>query len=138
MTDQYQLQCVGRVHSPLLDRVSAPKQGFEGSPLVTIVFDQAYADALADLGVGDEVIVLTWLDRASRDVLKVHPRDDPKVRLTGVFSTRSPDRPNPIGLHRVKVVKILDSLRIQVQDLEALDMTPVIDVKPILKRSREE
>ena len=137
MIHQYQLQSVGRVHSTLLERASAPKQGSEGSPLATIVFESAYADAVVDLRVEDEIIVLTWLDRARRDVLKVHPRDDSGIPLTGVFSTRSPDRPNPIGLHRVKVVKILDPLTIQVQDLEALHMTPVIDVKPVLKRSSE-
>ena len=132
---QYHLQCIGHVHSPLLARSSAPKQGFEGSPLATIVFEPEYFDALAELSVGDEIIVLTWLDRARRDVLKVHPRDDTRIPLTGVFSTRSPDRPNPIGLHLVKVEAILGPLQIRVRDLEALHMTPVIDVKPVLKRA---
>ena len=134
---KYQVDCIGHVHSPLLDRASAPKQGFEGAPLAAIVFESAYSEALADIGVGDEIIVITWLDRAKRDVLRVHPRDDESLPLKGVFSTRSPDRPNPIGLHRVKVESILDPLRIEVRDLEALHMTPVIDVKAVLKKSVE-
>jgi tRNA-Thr(GGU) m(6)t(6)A37 methyltransferase TsaA len=95
------------------------------------VFDPAVRDALRDLRLGEEVIVLTWLDRAARDVLLVHPRDDQNRPETGVFSTRSPDRPNPIGLHRVEIVAI-DDLRIRVRNLEALDRTPIVDVKPLL------
>jgi tRNA-Thr(GGU) m(6)t(6)A37 methyltransferase TsaA len=87
---------------------------------------------LSDLKKGDEVIVLTWLDRADRDVLRVHPRDDPSRDLMGVFSTRSADRPNPIGLHRVQIVSIVDGLRFLVRNLEALDKTPILDVKPVL------
>jgi len=135
--NNYQVECIGHVHSPLRERAAAPKQGFEGSPPATIVFAAAYSEALADLKVGDEIIILTWLDRAKRDVLRVHPRGDTGIPVTGVFSTRSPDRPNPIGLHRVKIEAILDPLQIQVCDLEALDRTPVIDVKPVLKRSAD-
>jgi tRNA-Thr(GGU) m(6)t(6)A37 methyltransferase TsaA len=108
-------------------------QGDEGSPEATIVFDDALRDAWRDLSVGSDVLVLTWLDRASRDVLRVHPRSDPSVPMQGVFSTRSPDRPNPIGLHRVRIVGI-DGARFRVADLEALDGTPVVDVKPVLDR----
>jgi tRNA-Thr(GGU) m(6)t(6)A37 methyltransferase TsaA len=129
--DQFEVRAVGRVESPLTDLASAPKQGDEGAPEASIVFDAAVADALADLRVGADVIVLTWLDRARRDVLAVHPRDDTTRPLTGVFSTRSPDRPNPIGLHRVAVVAI-EGLTLRVRNLEALDGTPVLDVKPVL------
>jgi len=114
----------------------APKQGDEGAPDAWLVFDEAMADGLRDVEVGSELLVLTWLDRARRDVLAVHPRDDRSRPLTGVFSTRSPDRPNPLGLHRVGVLEI-DGLRFRVQDLEALDGTPILDVKPPLGRVEE-
>jgi tRNA-Thr(GGU) m(6)t(6)A37 methyltransferase TsaA len=109
----------------------APKQGDEGSPEAWLVFDQGVSEGLRDVQVGAEVILLTWLDRARRDVLVVHPRGDLARQEVGVFSTRSPDRPNPIGLHRVLVVAI-DGTRMRVQNLEALDGTPVLDVKPVL------
>ena len=124
---------VGHVESPLMDRASAPKQGREGSPLAWLAFDKSMREALRDLRVGKDVIVLTWLDRANRDVLRVHPRGDRTRPELGVFSTRSPDRPNPIGLHRVKIISIEDVLRIQVKDLEALHMTPILDLKPVLE-----
>jgi tRNA-Thr(GGU) m(6)t(6)A37 methyltransferase TsaA len=123
------LRPIGFVESPLTDRESAPKQGREGSPEAWLVFDPAVKEGLQDLRVGERVIVITWLDRAHREVLKVHPRDDLSIREHGVFSTRSSDRPNPIGLHLVEIVSIED-LRIQVRDLEALDGTPILDVKP--------
>ena len=110
---------------------TAPKQGDEGAPPARIVFRPEFRDAAADLRPGDEVLVLTWLHLGSRDVLKVHPRSDPARPLAGVFSTRSPDRPNPIGLHAVTVTSIEDD-GIGVRDLEAIDGTPVIDVKPVL------
>ena len=137
MTDQrYELHPIGWVESPLVDRAAAPKQGNEGSPDAWLVFDARFREALRDLQVGDEVIVLTWLDRARRDVLEVHPRGDPANPLQGVFNTRSPDRPNPIGLHRVRILTI-QGTRIQVRDLEALDRTPIVDVKPVLDRNLE-
>ncbi|GAA4609219.1 tRNA-Thr(GGU) m(6)t(6)A37 methyltransferase TsaA [Actinoplanes octamycinicus] len=123
---------VGWVESPLTDAAAAPKQGDEGAPPAWLVFDGAYADALGDLEAGVELLVLTWLDRADRSVLRVRPRGDASRPLTGVFSTRSPDRPNPIGLHRVRVLAV-DGLRVRVADLEALDGTPVLDVKPVLE-----
>lgn len=127
------LHPVGRVASPITDRASAPKQGREGSPLAWLVFDAAVRDALADVRAGDEIIVLTWFDRARREVLQVHPRGDPANPVTGVFSTRSPDRPNPIGLHLVKVRAVEDGgRRLQVEDMEALDGTPILDVKPVI------
>ena len=132
----YEIRPIGRVESPLVDRESAPKQGFEGSPEAWLVFDDAVREGIRDLAAGADVIVLTWLDRASRDVLAVHPRSDPRNPEQGVFNTRSPDRPNPIGLHRVRIVSV-DGLRIRVRDLEALDGTPIVDVKPVLDRSAD-
>jgi tRNA-Thr(GGU) m(6)t(6)A37 methyltransferase TsaA len=129
--DRYELEPIGWVESPLVDRESAPKQGDEGSPESWLVFDDVVREGLRDLEPGSEVIVLTWLDRARRDVLSVHPRGDPANPVQGVFSTRSPDRPNPIGLHRVRIAAI-DGPRIRVQNLEAIDRTPIVDVKPVL------
>jgi tRNA-Thr(GGU) m(6)t(6)A37 methyltransferase TsaA len=128
----FELRAVGRVESPLVDLEDAPPQGDEGAPDADLVFDDAVAIALSDLTVGDELLLLTWLDQARRDVLAVHPRDDQSKPLTGVFSTRSPDRPNPIGLHHVTVLAI-DGCRVRVNNLEALDGTPVIDLKPVLE-----
>ena len=132
LTDRrYELQPIGWVESPLVDRESGPKQGDEGSPDAWLVFADHVSEGLRDLERGSEVIVLTWLDRASRDVLSVHPRGDPARPIQGVFSTRSPDRPNPIGLHRVGIVSI-EGNRILVRNLEALNGTPILDVKPVL------
>jgi tRNA-Thr(GGU) m(6)t(6)A37 methyltransferase TsaA len=127
----FELTPAGRVESPLTDPAAAPKQGDEGAPEAWIVFEPAVDEALDGLREGDDVVVLTWLDRAGRDVLSVHPRDDPSRPRRGVFSTRSQHRPNPIGLHRVRVVAI-DGLRVRVRNLEAVDGTPVVDVKPVL------
>ncbi len=126
-----ELTPIGVVESPLTDPGTAPKQGDEGAPEAVVVFEPSVAGALAGLAAGDELVLLTWFDRADRTVLEVHPRSDPSRPLTGVFATRSPDRPNPIGMHRVTVAAI-DGLRFTVSDLEALDGTPVIDVKPVL------
>ncbi len=122
---------VARVESALTDRGQAPRQGDEGAPDAWLVFEPAMASGIADLAAGAELIVLTWLDRADRSVLVTRPRDDPARPPAGVFSTRSPDRPNPIGLHRV-TVRETAGLRIRVGPLEALDGTPVLDVKPVL------
>lgn len=124
---------IGAVESPLTDAATAPKQGHEGAPDAWLVFEPEVLDGLQGIGAGDRVIVLTWLDRARRDVLRVHPRDDPANPLQGVFNTRSADRPNPIGLHEVEIVSI-DGPRMLVRDLEALDGTPIVDVKPVLSR----
>jgi tRNA-Thr(GGU) m(6)t(6)A37 methyltransferase TsaA len=113
MTTPYQIRPVGYVESPLTDRETTPKQGVEGAPEAWLVFDPDVADAIRDLAVDDDVLVLTWLHRAQRDVLAVHPRDDPRNPETGVFSTRSQDRPNPIGLHRTRIAAI-DGLRVLV------------------------
>jgi tRNA-Thr(GGU) m(6)t(6)A37 methyltransferase TsaA len=137
MTEQhYEVVPVGWVESPLTERAQAPRQGDEGAPPAWLAFQAEVAEAIRDLRPGAEIIVLTWLDRADRGVLVTRPRDDPNNPLTGVFSTRSPDRPNPIGLHRVRVMAV-DGLRIEVDGLEALDKTPVIDVKPVLDAATE-
>jgi tRNA-Thr(GGU) m(6)t(6)A37 methyltransferase TsaA len=127
---------IGRVESELVDRGQAPKQGDEGAPDAWLVFEEAVQLGLRDLEVGVDVLVITWLDRARRDVLAVRPRGDLARPETGVFSTRSPDRPNPLGLHRVTILAI-DGLRIQVRNLEALDGTPIVDVKPVLDAGTE-
>jgi len=132
----YVLQPIGWVESPLVDRAVAPKQGHEGSPEAWLAFDTQFSEALRDLKAGDDVILLTWLNRARRDVLVVHPRGDPANALQGVFNTRSPDRPNPIGLHRVHILEI-DGTRLRVRDLEALNGTPILDLKPVLDRRLE-
>jgi tRNA-Thr(GGU) m(6)t(6)A37 methyltransferase TsaA len=129
----YRLHPIGVVESPLTDRASAPLQGHEGAPDATLVINEAVGEGLADLQPGTDLIVLTWLHEADRDVLSTRPRNDPRNPVQGVFSTRSPDRPNPIGVHRVEVVAI-EGNRIRVRDLEAIDGTPVIDIKPVLDR----
>ena len=131
------LRRIATVESPLTDAASAPKQGDEGAPDAWLVFEPEVLEALAGIEPGDEVLVLTWLDRADREVLRVHPRGDESRPPQGVFSTRSPHRPNPIGLHRVKVVSI-DGSRVLVRNLEALDGTPVVDVKPVLREEVSE
>ena len=132
-TDQQpiELRPIGRVASPLTDPAAAPKQGDEGAPEAWLEFDPEFAAGLSGLDEGEEVLVLTWLDRARRDVLSVHPRGDLSRPEQGVFATRSPHRPNPIGLHRVRIAEI-DGARLRVRDLEALDGTPVLDLKPVL------
>ena len=131
----YQVNPIGHVESPLTDRTTAPKQGREGAPDAWLVFDPDVVAGIRDLAAGTDVLVLTWLHQADRDVLAVHPRDDPRNPLTGVFSTRSSDRPNPIGLHRVHIAEI-DGPRVLVRNLEAVDGTPIIDVKPVLDGER--
>jgi len=133
---RYQLHPVGWVESPLTGRDLAPKQGDEGAPPARVVFRPEVREAAADLDVGQEVLVLTWLHQGRRDVLAVHPRGDPDRPRQGVFSTRSPDRPNPIGLHAVTIVGVDDDA-ITVTDLEAIHGTPVLDVKPVLGPTHE-
>jgi tRNA-Thr(GGU) m(6)t(6)A37 methyltransferase TsaA len=125
------LRPIGVIRSKIKERSKAPKQGSEGAPDAWLELHRFATPALDGLAVGDELIVLTWLHRAHRDILKVHPRSDPSRRLTGVFATRSPDRPNPIGLHRVTVRKI-NKKRLRIGPIEAIDGTPVIDMKPVL------
>jgi len=133
MTDgHFELRSVAAIESPLTDIANAPKQAHEGAPEAWLRFDPAVLEALDGLKPGDEVVVLTWLDRADREVLRVHPRGDPANPIQGVFNTRSPARPNPIGLHEVRILDI-DGARMRVNALEAVDGTPVIDVKPVLR-----
>jgi tRNA-Thr(GGU) m(6)t(6)A37 methyltransferase TsaA len=132
----YEIRPIGWVECPLVDRDLAPKQGDEGAPDAWLVFDPTMRAAIRNLEVGIEMIVLTWLDRARRDVLVVHPRGDPNNPMRGVFSTRSPDRPNPIGLHNVQILAINDT-RVRVRNLEALDKTPIVDIKPLLEPIKE-
>ncbi|MFC5234963.1 tRNA (N6-threonylcarbamoyladenosine(37)-N6)-methyltransferase TrmO [Pseudonocardia zijingensis] len=131
----YELRPAGWVRSPLTDRSAAPKQGDEGAPPARIEVDREFAEAMAGLEVGATVIVLTWLHEADRGVLSVYPRDDVTRPLTGVFATRSPDRPNPVGLHVVTIAGI-EGTTLDVRDLEAIDGTPVIDIKPVLGPER--
>ncbi|HEX5199006.1 tRNA (N6-threonylcarbamoyladenosine(37)-N6)-methyltransferase TrmO [Paractinoplanes rhizophilus] len=134
MTD-FALRPVGRVESTLVALDEAPRQPDEGAPDAWLVFDDAVAPALDGLAPGSDVLVLTWLDRADRQTLAVHPRDDLARPLTGVFATRSADRPNPIGLHQVRVLAV-DGARVHVRELEAVDGTPVLDLKPVLTPRR--
>ena len=127
----WELRPIGRVESTLRTLDAAPRQADEGAPSAWLVFTEEVREGLASLRPGDQLIVLTWLDRAHRDVLVVHPRGDTSRPREGVFNTRSPHRPNPIGLHRVEVVAV-EGLRVQVDHLEALDGTPLVDVKPVL------
>ncbi len=126
-----ELRAIGSVSSPLADPGAAPKQGDEGAPEATLEISAEFTRGLEGVSAGDEVLVLTWLDRADREVLSVHPRDDLSNPETGVFATRSADRPNPIGLHRVRVLAV-DGHRLRVDALEAVDGTPVLDLKPVL------
>jgi tRNA-Thr(GGU) m(6)t(6)A37 methyltransferase TsaA len=134
---KHTLNPIGRVSSPLVSRADAPKHGDEGAPDAWLVIAPEYADAARDLRVGQEVFVFTWLHLANRSVLRVHPRSNPRGRLYGVFSTRSPDRPNPIGLHRVTILEVNGETRIRVAEFEAIDGTPVLDIKPILNPELE-
>jgi tRNA-Thr(GGU) m(6)t(6)A37 methyltransferase TsaA len=129
---RYEVVPIGWVESPLVDIAQAPRQGDEGAPPAWLVFEPHMTEGIRDLHVGDHVIVLSWLHRGRRDVLTTHPRGDPHRPLLGVFSTRAPDRPNPIGLHRVQILAI-EGRRMLVSDLEALDGTPILDLKPVLE-----
>ena len=123
------LSPIGVIRSTIKTRAQAPKQGPEGAPDAWLEVNESVREGLDGLRRGDKLIVLTWLHRASRDVLKVHPRSDPERRLTGVFATRSPDRPNPIGIHPVTIREV-DQNRLRIGPIEVIDGTPVIDIKP--------
>lgn len=131
------LRPIGHVESPLTDRADAPRQGDEGAPDAWLALRADVVAGLEGIAVGDALLILTWLDRADREVVSVRPRADPSRPLCGVFSTRSPDRPNPIGLHRVAVAEIQPG-RLRVHDLEALDGTPILDIKPVLSAQVDE
>lgn len=129
--NSYSLRPIGVIRSALVDLAAAPLQGDEGSYEAWLEISPAFEPALAGIQPGDALLMLTWLHLGQRDVLQVHPRGDQNRPLTGVFATRSPDRPNPIGLHRVSVLEI-DGNRLKVAPLEAVDGTPILDLKPVL------
>lgn len=129
----YTLAPIGVLHSTLTRREDAPRQGVEGAPDAWLEVNAGVAGGLYGVEVGQDVIVITWLHQSRRDVLMVHPRGDETLPMRGVFATRSPDRPNPIGLHRVTVLEIVEN-RLRVGPIEAIDGTPVVDIKPVLKR----
>jgi tRNA-Thr(GGU) m(6)t(6)A37 methyltransferase TsaA len=129
----FEIKAIGRVSSSLTDLESAPRQADEGAPEAWLVFEPEVLEGLQSVRSGDEVIVITWLNRARRDVLSVHPRGDTSRAHEGVFSTRSPHRPNPIGLHCVEITAV-EGRRVRVRNLEVLDGTPIIDVKPVLSK----
>ena len=133
----YTIEPIGVIRSELTSREAAPLQGYEGAPEAWLELTARVAQGLAGISVGDELIVLTWLHLARRDVLQVHPRRRLDAPLTGVFATRSPDRPNPVGLHRVSVLEVA-GLRLRVAPMEAIDGTPVVDIKPVLVRSDDQ
>jgi tRNA-Thr(GGU) m(6)t(6)A37 methyltransferase TsaA len=127
----YSLRPIGNIRSTLRALDEAPRQGSEGAPDAWLEVDPTFARGLRGIATGDEVIVITWLHRADREVLEVHPRNDPEAPLAGVFITRSPHRPNPLGLHRVAVHEI-SGTRLRIGPIEAIDGTPVVDIKPVL------
>ncbi|HMA17098.1 MAG TPA: tRNA (N6-threonylcarbamoyladenosine(37)-N6)-methyltransferase TrmO [Thermoanaerobaculia bacterium] len=132
----YRLKPIGVVRSTLKRRKDAPRQGTQGAPKARIELVPEVAEALDGVLAGDEIVVVTWLHESRRDVLKVHPGGDASLPLTGVFATRSPDRPNPLGLHRVKVLRVAGRV-LEVAPLEAIDGTPVVDLKPVLRSSKD-
>ena len=129
--NSYSIEPIGVVRSELVSREAAPLQGDEGGPNAWLELEAPLAPGLAGIMVGDELIILTWLHLAQRDVLQVHPRGKLDAPLAGVFATRSPDRPNPIGLHRVSVLEVIGH-RLRVAPIEAIDGTPIVDIKPVL------
>ena len=131
MADSFVLKVIGRVRSDLAATTEAPRQGDEGAPDAWLVLEPGYMDALARVAPGDSLIVLTWLHEARGDVLQVHPRGEPESALTGVFRTRSPHRPNPIGMHPVQV-RAVEHARLRIGPIEAIDGTPVVDIKVAL------
>ena len=132
----YEIKPIGVIRSELTNREEAPRQGYEGAPNAWVEVNSAVAEALEDISVGNEIILITWFHKAHRDILKLHPRRDKSKPMTGVFSTRSPDRPNPLGLHRVTVLEITGD-RLKVRPIEAIDGTPVVDIKPVLLQSAD-
>ena len=136
LESNFVLYPIGFLQSPLKELQEAPRQGREGAPDAWLEVNASVAEGLETLAVGDEIIVITWLHKAQRDVLKVHPRGDETVPLAGVFATRSPDRPNPLGLHRVTILEIAGA-RLKVGPIEAIDGTPVVDLKPVFPQSAD-
>jgi tRNA-Thr(GGU) m(6)t(6)A37 methyltransferase TsaA len=136
MADEYVVRPIGVVRSELRRREDAPRQGREGAPDAWVELSPRLLDGLRGLEAGEEVVLVTWFHEADRGVLQVHPRNDETLPLTGVFLTRSPDRPNPLGLHRVRVLQI-EGNRLRVGPLEAIDGTPVVDIKAVLRETAD-
>jgi tRNA-Thr(GGU) m(6)t(6)A37 methyltransferase TsaA len=134
--EKYSIEPIGVIRSEIKSREDAPLFYTEGAPNAVLEISPAYIDALHRMRAGDEIIVITWLHQANREVLQVHPRGNPSNPLTGVFSTRSPDRPNPLGLHRVKVLEIKPG-RLHIGPIETIDGTPVIDIKPVVGEAKD-
>jgi tRNA-Thr(GGU) m(6)t(6)A37 methyltransferase TsaA len=134
--NNYTIEPIGVIRSILTSREEAPMQGDEGAPDAWLELAAAVAPGIDGISIGDELIVLTWLHQAQRDVLQVHPRGRLDTPLRGVFATRSPDRPNPIGLHQVSVLEV-EAQRLKVARMEAIDGTPIVDIKPVLRRIAE-
>lgn len=128
------LRPIGRITSSIIRVADAPNQGDEGAPDAELKIDPEFVQALMGISAGDQLIVITWFDRADRSVLQVHPQGNPKNPLAGVFATRSPHRPNPLGVHRV-TVRSIDGTSLRVGPIEAIDGTPVVDIKIALDRS---
>ena len=128
---------IGQVHSSFADRSSAPHQGWEGAPGARLEIHAAFVPGLEGIHPGQDIWIFTWLHQAQRSVLKLHPRGDARNPLTGVFATRSPDRPNPIGLHRARVLTVEEDGWLQVEGLEAIDGTPILDIKPVIEHSAD-
>lgn len=132
----YMIEPIGVIRSDLLNREAAPHQGYEGAPDAWLEVNSTVVEGLEGIATGNEIVLITWFHKAHRDTLKVHPRGDKNMPLTGVFATRSPDRPNPLGLHRVMVLEIAGN-KLRVGPLEAIDGTPVVDIKPVLRKSAD-
>ena len=135
-SESYSVNPIGFIRSPLKSRIGAPRQGREGAPDAWFEAEPGITAGLEGLAIGEDVILITWLHEARREVLKVHPRGNTNIPLAGVFTTRSPDRPNPIGLHHVKVLEITGN-KLKVGPLEAIDGTPVLDIKPVLSTTKD-
>lgn len=133
---RYEIKPIGVIRSELSSRKKAPCQGYEGGPDAWVELNPDVAEGIEGITVSDEIILVTWFHKAHRDILKLHPRRDKSRPITGVFSTRSPDRPNPLGLHRVTILEITGN-RLKVRPMEAIDGTPVVDIKPVLLQSMD-
>ena len=136
MKTSYTIEPIGVIHSELTSCEAAPHQGNEGAPDAWFEVNATVAEGLEGIAAGNKIILVTWFHKARRDTLRVHPRGDKNMPLTGIFATRSPDRPNPLGLHRVTVLEITGN-RLRVGPIEAIDGTPVIDIKPVLPKSAD-
>jgi tRNA-Thr(GGU) m(6)t(6)A37 methyltransferase TsaA len=136
METSYTIKPIGIIHSGLVSCEAAPHQGNEGAPDAWLEINMMFAEALEGIKAGNEIIVITWFHKAHRDTLKVHPRGNKGMPLKGAFATRSPDRPNPLGLHRVTVLETTGN-RLRVGPIEAVDGTPVIDIKPVLTQTTD-